>query len=151
MKKILAVTLIILSVVLVGCGDEKNSALEAEKISASKEVAVAKKIDVDLTKLSATMLYSEVFNIMQTPADFRGKTIKIRGKHMVSHDPQKNVYHHACVIYDATACCMQGMEFELVDGNYPPNDSEITLIGRFDTYTIQKIDNPILRDAQVSE
>ena len=141
--------LTILAVAIVGCGDEKNSALEAEKNSVSEKISAAKKVDVDLTKLSATMVYSEVFNILQTPNDYRGKIFKIRGRHMVSHDPQKNEYHHACVIFDATACCMQGMEFELVDENYPPNESEITLIGRFDTYTIQKIDNPILRDAEL--
>lgn len=46
---------------------------------------------------------------------------------------------------------MQGMEFELAEGNCPPNESEITLIGKFDTYTIQKIDNPILRDARLAD
>lgn len=141
MRKIFAVAVMILSVALVGCSDEKTSAPE--------KISVAENVDVDLTKLSSTMIYSEVFNILQTPADYRGKTFKIRGMYMVSHDPQKDEYHHACVIYDATACCMQGMEFELVDENYPPPDSEITLIGRFDTYTIQKIDNPILKDAKV--
>ncbi len=141
MRKIFAVAVMILSVALVGCSDEKTSAPE--------KISVAENVDVDLTKLSPTMIYSEVFNILQKPADYRGKTFKIRGMYMVSHDPQKDEYHHACVIYDATACCMQGMEFELVDENYPPPDSEITLIGRFDTYTIQKIDNPILKDAKV--
>ena len=46
---------------------------------------------------------------------------------------------------------MQGMEFELAEGTYPPNESDITLIGKFDTYTIQKIDNPILRDAKIAD
>ena len=46
---------------------------------------------------------------------------------------------------------MQGMEFELASGKYPPNESEITLIGKFDVYTIQKIDNPILRDAKIAD
>ena len=141
MKKIFAVALMILSVAIVGCSDEKTSAPE--------KISVAENVDVDLTKLSSTMIYSEVFNILQTPADYRGKTFKIRGTYMVSHDPQKDEYHHACVIYDATACCMQGMDFELVDENYPSPDGEITLLGRFDTYTIQKIDNPILKDAKV--
>ena len=141
MKKIFAVALMILSVAIVGCSDEKTSAPE--------KISVAENVDVDLTKLSSTMIYSEVFNILQTPADYRGKTFKIRGTYMVSHDPQKDEYHHACVIFDATACCMQGMEFELVDENYPSPDGEITLLGRFDTYTIQKIDNPILKDAKV--
>lgn len=108
-------------------------------------------VDVDLTKLSETMIYSAVFDIVENPLEYRGKTIKIRGTHFVSHDPAKDEYRHSCVIWDATACCMQGMEFELASGKYPPNESEITLIGKFDVYTIQKIDNPILRSARLAD
>lgn len=111
-------------------------------------VPEAERVDIDLTALSSTMTYSEVFNILQNPAAYRGKTIKLRGTHIVCHDPAKDEYHHACIIRDATACCMQGMEFEAADEIYPLPEEEITLIGRFDTYTIQKIDNPILRDTR---
>ena len=128
---------------LVGCGDENK--FEPEKVSQ------VEKIDVDLTKLSETMVYSAVFDIVENPSEYRGKIIKIRGKYFAFHDPAKNEYHHSCVIWDATACCMQGMEFELASGKYPPNESEITLIGKFDVYTIQKIDNPILRDAKIAD
>lgn len=128
---------------LVGCGDENN--FEPEKVSQ------VEKIDVDLTKLSETMVYSAVFDIVENPSEYRGKIIKIRGKYFAFHDPAKNEYHHSCVIWDATACCIQGMEFELASGKYPPNESEITLIGKFDVYTIQKIDNPILRDAKIAD
>lgn len=115
------------------------------------EKTLAEVVDVDLTKLSATMVYPAVFDIVENPTAYRGKTIKIRGKYFAFHDPAKDEYHHACVIWDATACCIQGMEFELADKNYPPNESEITLIGKFDVYTIQKIDNPILRDARLAD
>ena len=125
-----------------GCLEEKKPV---------PEKTLSEVIDVDLTKLSATVVYSAVFDIVENPAKYRGKTIKIRGTHFASHDPAKNEYHHACVIWDATACCMQGMEFELANGNYPPNESEITLIGKFDVYTIQKIDNPILREARLAD
>lgn len=133
--------LVIMSIIFGGCGEEKKIVPE--------KVLQAEKIDVDLTKLNANMVYSAVFDMVENPAEYRGKVIKIRGNYFVSHDPAKDEYHHACVIWDATACCMQGMEFELTDGKYPPNNSEITLIGKFDVYTIQKIDNPILRDVRL--
>lgn len=120
-------------------------------VVAKKNNSAPEKIDIDLTKLSKTMIYSTVFDILENPAEYRGKIIKIRGNYTAFHDPAKNEYHHACVIMDETACCMQGMEFELLNGKYPPNESEITLIGKFDTYTIQKIDNPILREARLAE
>jgi len=126
-----------------GCGEEK--------IPVPEKIPVAEVVDVDLTKLNANMLYSAVFDMVENPAECRGKMIKIRGTYFALHDPAKNEYHHSCVIWDATACCMQGMEFKLADKNYPPNESEITLIGKFDVYTIQKIDNPILRDARLAD
>ena len=126
-----------------GCVEEKNPVPE--------KIPVAEVVDVDLTKLNANMLYSAVFDIVENPAEYRGKTIKIHGTYFALHDPAKNEYHHSCVIWDATACCMQGMEFKLADKNYPPNESEITLIGKFDVYTIQKVDNPILRDARLAD
>ena len=134
---------VIMSIIFCGCGEENNSA--------SEKILQAEKIDVDLTKLSTTMAYSAVFDIVENPAEYRGKIIKIRGTYAKFHDPAKNEYHHACIIMDETACCMQGMEFELSDGKYPPKEREITLIGKFDTYTIQKIDNPILREARLVE
>lgn len=141
MKKFLA-GICAAALLMTGCGDEKKPA--PEKI-------LTETVDVDLTKLSPTMVYSAVFDIVENPADYRGKTIKFRGKYFVAHDPAKDEYHHSCVIWDATACCMQGMEFELAEGAYPKNESEITLIGKFDTYTIQKIDNPILREARIAD
>lgn len=139
-KFLIAICAVVL--MMSGCGDEKTPV---------PEKTLSEVIDVDLTKLSGTMVYSAVFDIVENPLKYRGKTIKIRGTHFVSHDPAKNEYHHACVIWDATACCMQGMEFELADKNYPPNESDITLIGKFDVYTIQKIDNPILRSARLAD
>ena len=141
MKKFFAI-ICAACLLVTGCVEEKHPV---------PEKTLSELVDVDLTKLSATMVYGEVFNILENPAQYRGKTIKIRGKYFAFHDPSKDEYHHSCVIWDATACCMQGMEFELADKNYPPNESEITLIGKFDVYTIQKIDNPILRDARLTD
>lgn len=142
MRKILAI-ICAAGLLMTGCGEEKTSAPE--------KVLSVEVVDVDLTKLSSTMVYGEVFNIVENPSEYRGKTIKIRGTYFAAHDPAKDEYHHSCVIWDATACCMQGMEFELADGKYPPNETEITLIGKFDVYTIQKIDNPILRSAWLAD
>ncbi len=36
-------------------------------------------IDVDLTQLSSTMVYSEVYNMINTPEDYIGKTVKMSG------------------------------------------------------------------------
>ena len=93
--------------------------------------------DVDLTRLSATMVYAQVFNMIVEPEKFEGKTVKMRGQFMVyPMDKNENVY--AVVISDATACCQQGLEFKwqgehAYPADYPPEGSEIEVTGTFTT------------------
>ena len=106
----------------------------------------AGKVDVDLTVLSSTMVYSEVYNMLYFyPEDYYGKTVKMTG--------QFNVYQwvdesgvvadmpvaYACIISDAAACCAEGMEFVLegdytYPDDYPELGAEITVIGEFQSY-----------------
>ena len=96
-------------------------------------------IDVDLTQLSSTMVYAEVYNMMTTPEAYIGKTVKMDGTFAYYHDKTTNQYYFACLIQDATACCSQGIEFVLTDDysypdDYPEAGNEICVIGIFDTY-----------------
>ena len=96
-------------------------------------------VDVDLTVLSATMVYSEVYGMVYEPDRYIGKTVKMKGLFDMYHDETTDKYYFACVIMDATACCAQGIEFELKGEHKYPDDfpkvgDEITVIGTFDTY-----------------
>lgn len=106
---------------------------------ATSEVAVATDVDVDLTVLSATMVYSEVYNMMVNPEDYIGKSIRMRGEYSYMHDDTTGNDYFACIIRDATACCAQGIEFVLTDDyvypdDYPQMGDEITVTGVFDVY-----------------
>lgn len=96
-------------------------------------------IDVDLTALSSTMVYSEVYNMMVFPENYVGKTVKMNGTFYVFHDETTGNYYFSCIISDATACCSQGIEFVLEDSyvyprDYPKEGEEICVMGVFDTY-----------------
>ena len=102
-------------------------------------------IDVDLTTLSSTMVYAEVYNMMINPNDYIGKTVKMRGAFGIGYSCKEdgtmdeNTLVYACVIADATACCSQGIEFILsgehtYPDDYPELGSEITVVGTFATY-----------------
>ena len=105
----------------------------------------AGKVDVDLTVLSSTMVYSEVYNMLYNdPAHYLGKTVKARGEFSIYQLVTDGVLQpdpvsYACIISDAAACCAEGMEFVL-EGNYTyPDDypelgAEITVIGEFQSY-----------------
>ncbi|HAS37035.1 MAG TPA: hypothetical protein DCS04_00160 [Ruminococcaceae bacterium] len=96
-------------------------------------------IDVDLTVLSSTMVYSEVYNMMTAPEGYVGKSVKMKGQFAYYEDPETKNQYFACIIADATACCSQGLEFVLkgeysYPNDYPKLGTEITVTGTFKTY-----------------
>ena len=105
----------------------------------------AGKVDVDLTVLSSTMVYSEVYNMLYNdPVHYLGKTVKARGGFSIYQLVTDGVLQpdpvsYACIISDAAACCAEGMEFVLKDDlaypdDYPELGAEITVIGEFQSY-----------------
>ena len=96
-------------------------------------------VDLDLTQLSSTMVYSEVYSMMFAPEEYVGKTIKINGQFSAYEDTNTGKIYPACIVADATACCAQGIEF-VRDGSfhypedYPELGTEITVTGVFQTY-----------------
>jgi hypothetical protein len=111
--------------------------LEAD--TTSKPDGSADGVDVDLTMLSSTMVYSEVYNMMTTPDDYIGKVVKMNGAFTVFHDEGSSDYFFACIVKDATACCAQGIEFLLAGEHsypkdYPYEGDEICVVGVYDTY-----------------
>ncbi|MCD8376779.1 MAG: hypothetical protein LUD69_07525 [Oscillospiraceae bacterium] len=109
-----------------------------EETSGSSQTASAGAVDVDLTQLSSTMVYSEVYNMMVAPEGYIGKTVRMSGQFAIYHDESTDVYYFACIIADATACCSQGIEFVLTGAEYPDDypemGEEITVSGVFQTY-----------------
>lgn len=91
--------------------------------------------DLDLTKLSSTVVYAEVYNMLVTPENYTDKTVRMTGEYQEYIDEQTGELYHSCVIYDALACCQQGVEFVLTDGDYPEEGTPITVVGRYETYT----------------
>ena len=118
---------------------ETESKKESEKETDTAKSGSLEGIDVDLTVLSSTMVYSEVLNMMTTPEDYIGKTVKMDGYFAFYHDEATDKYYYACIIPDATACCAQGIEFVLAGDHvfpddYPEEQDEICVVGEFDTY-----------------
>ena len=98
----------------------------------------AGKVDVDLTVLSSTMVYSEVYNMLYNdPAHYLGKTVKARGEFSIYQLVTDGVLQpdpvsYACIISDAAACCAEGMEF------VPVSYTHLTLPGISPTRTITR-------------
>lgn len=93
----------------------------------------AENVDVDLSSLSATMVYAKVNDMVTNPTAYIGKTIKAKGTYDTSYFNKTQKYYNYVVIKDATACCAQGLEFEY-SGGYPSKGSEIVIVGVFGSY-----------------
>ena len=142
-----------------GTNDSKAAAVsgkkeKAEKSSANKAPSKPEKVDLDLTTMSSTMVYSEVFNMVTTPENYIGKTVKMRGTYMYYYDEKPDHYYFFCLISDAMACCSQGIEFSLTKDyhypeDYPKPDDEITVVGVFDSYEEEGNTYCILRNARL--
>ena len=109
-------------------------------------------IDIDLTTMSATMVYSEVYNIMCYPDEYRDKCIRMNGTCSIYEDVVTGQLYYACIIQDATKCCQQGIEFNLQDSyvfpdDYPENGEEVSVVGMFETYAEDGVLYCRLRDA----
>ena len=127
---------------------EETPAVAAEDTSAGSDVldgpeALASldlssaDADVDLTTLSSTMVYSVVSQMVYSPEEFLGQTVKMRGTFAIYEGEARNYY--ACLVSDATACCANGIEFERAGEHsypedYPEPGEEITVVGTFETY-----------------
>ena len=154
-RKLLIIMCSFSLVALTGCGSKADSSdvskdtvttnqqvQEAESTEAEAEeetLASDPSVDLDLTTLSSTMIYSEVFNMMMEPMAYEGQTIKMDGNCAIYTDEETGNTYYTCVVQDATQCCSQGLEF-LLDSeqyaleDYPADGDPIVIKGTFSTY-----------------
>lgn len=130
---------------LASCSRNNLKKTGAEDLNSATDTAIFTEIkpDVDLTKMSTTMIFAEVFNMLVESENYVGKVVKIRGAfdQFVPNDKTESVM--MVVVSDSTACCQQGLEFKagknfLLDKqNLPVIGAEIEISGVF-TQTVTK-------------
>lgn len=171
MKRLLCLLLAALTVLGLGACGKKSADPRAETTfptTASEEQTLpletapskdtGESAFVDLTALSSTMVYAEVFAMMSSPEDYVGKTVKMqgifsKGQLYAAGSLNDGGTVFACVIQDATACCAQGIPFELAgDHTYPQDYPElgdtITVVGTFEIHQQEGMQFCRLRDAE---
>ena len=96
-------------------------------------------VDLNLSVMSGTVVYAQVYNLLCDPTAWLGKTIRMAGFYSAFQDQSTGMVYHACVIPDATACCAQGIEFVWAGEHawpedYPEDAADITVTGRLEIY-----------------
>lgn len=158
MKKWIGILLCLLILfTLAGCGGGSASSGngEAGKNEAATEATTEKpEIDVDLTTFSATMVYTIVYDMLESPDKYLGQTVKMKGLFAYYYDEATGNEYFACLIQDATACCAQGVEFILAGEHVYPDDypelgEEICVQGVFSTYQEGEYTYITMKDAVI--
>ena len=114
-----------------------------------------KKIDIDLTRMSSTMVYAQVYKMVIDPVKFIGKRIRMKGVFSSYYDQETKKRFYGCVIADALACCSQGLAFELAKSRkypeeFPDEGTQITIIGDFEMAEEGDDAYPVIRNAKMS-
>ena len=79
-KHLISVLLIVVVLVsLSACGSSGTAESSAAPVDVSSGADTAP-VDLDLTVLSSTMVYSEVYNMMNEPEPYEGKMVKMQGQ-----------------------------------------------------------------------
>lgn len=100
--------------------------------SAADEKTKKEKIDYDLSNMKPNMIYAQIFDMMVSPETYNGKIIKMKGSFEIFEASEIMGEAYSVIIYDALACCQQGIEFKYDFGeNIPEKGSEITVAGKF--------------------
>lgn len=125
-----------------------------EEVDSSVVLSSIDGVDVDLTSLSKTMVYSQVYNMMFYPENFIGKTIRMEGIYTEYFDQATGKRYLACFIMDATQCCSQGVEFELTSDysypdDYPTEGDTVVVQGVFDVYEEEGAEYCTLRNSEL--
>ena len=91
--------------------------------------STASDVDVDLTTMSSTVVYSYVADMLENPDHYKGQLVRMEGDSNTTHGGT-----HSCIVYDALGCCTEGIEYILEDEEYPEDGDGITVVGTFATY-----------------
>ena len=111
-KSFVGCLLLVLTLVLVGCGSTR--------------------INIDMTGLSSYAVQAEVIKMQKssTAKDYLGKTIKMRAKHYASGD------YHYIIGPDGDECCNWEIEVKLGEdlADYPKTGKNTYVVGEYKYY-----------------
>ncbi len=137
------------------CGKNAENNTQSAQETTASQTTDDTDLDVDLTQMSSTMIYSTVSNMMLYPDVYANQKIKIRGTYRPFHDDMTGKDYTVLIIPDATACCEQGMEFTLAGehkfpDDYPDEGQYITITGTFTSYQENGLTYVELSDASMT-
>ena len=133
-----------------GNKETQTAVMDDEAGEKAGDIYATEGVDIDLTQLSGTLLYSQVNYMLYKPEEFLGKTVKLPGTFSAVYSEDAKRYYFGCLVADRAACCVIGVEFELPEScsypeDYPAEEEEIivfgTLIPMRKVHTLRRVKN----------
>ena len=158
MKRFLFVPLFLFLLLLTACGGKTDKTIvPISELAAPIDAASGEgydHVDLDLSRMSGTAVYAQVYNMLDRPSSYLDKVIRVRGALNYFKDEKTGKEYFAALIADATACCAQGLEFvwageHVYPRDYPALGTEIIVTGRFELYEEASYTYVHLADAEV--
>ena len=84
-------------------------------------------VDMDLSKMNASLSYAEAYNINTKPADYEGKVVRIKGTFSRGKLNGSSTEHYFIDVYDGT-CCTTWVAFKW-DGELPSRGKTLVVTG----------------------
>ena len=151
MKYLKVFSIIIIAMILCSCSSEKRASdhmevypsitSQAQTAATTAPLNTAIKIEddyLDLTGMSSTMVYAQLYSITIDPDSYEGKTLRMRGQFCSVYVEEEDTRYYACYVLDEAGCCMQGFEFVADDlvypDDYPEEDAYFTVSGKIELY-----------------
>jgi len=96
-------------------------------------------VDVDLSGVGDMLVYAQVVRILETPEEYLGDTMKLRGFYYPIFFESTEQYHHLIIVGDESLCCQAAIEFmwngeHTFPDDYPDENAEIEIVGVFASY-----------------
>lgn len=98
------------------------------------DISLLDDVDVkyDLTKLSATMSYAQVAQMMFDYETYIGDTIKLNGQYYTQTISGTDIVMNVILLLDDEQCCQGYLEFKLPDGvDYPLMGQDFAIAGTY--------------------
>ncbi len=129
MKTLTAIFITVAVCSLIACtNDTSSEKAEKENKGSQKTETVAPAVDYDITKLSPTMVYGQIFELMNNPASYHGKTFKMIGRFDSEYMRMLFEELNYIVIKDALGCCPMGIEIQFKEGASKPEKGQLIMI-----------------------
>ncbi|MCL2058004.1 MAG: hypothetical protein FWH01_02950 [Oscillospiraceae bacterium] len=107
---------------------------------AGASTSVEQTVDVDLTKMSGTMVFALIYDMYSKPDDYIDKTVRMSGPYQgIYYEKEQKLYHYL-LVDDSSACCQQSLEIRFdgdraYAGALPENNAYIEIVGVFKSYS----------------